>query len=66
MRFKVYLIKPNLIAKEMPSVATGKPSTSRAPAENDDAATWIDNFLGSDGGPSSATKQMIIGGVSGW
>lgn len=50
----------------MPSAAaTAKPSTSKAPADGKEVENWIDNVLGGDG-PNSATKQMVLGGVSGW
>jgi len=52
----------------MPSVSSSTgPSTSKAtPRSNEDAGNWMETFLGKDGIPTDTTKQMIMGGVSGW
>jgi len=52
----------------MPSASSGtpKPSTSRGAGDGSDF-TWIENLIGDNGdGTPAITKQMIIGGVSGW
>ena len=56
----------------MPGVSgrAPKPSTSRGTGDGGEGPaefTWIENLIGDnpDGTPA-VTKQMIIGGVSGW
>ncbi len=54
--------------QKMPSASSssGRPSTSRDQPEGSEF-TWIENLIGDNGDGSPAiTKQMIIGGVSGW